>query len=156
MKKIEVTCGFKFVDEHNNIVGYDGGNTFNGYCYKDEDAFKSGEGICYISEYELEDLKEDIDNLDSLYNIGELSKEEYEGELSELLCNCGWTRKDFISLVGGKDFIKVAEHIFYSVDWQCPITYFTEFLGEFQEDYDFEIFGITKEQANSVWDLDLA
>jgi len=54
MKKIEVTCGYR-EERENGHVTYYGGSTFNGTCYKDMDAFEKGEGVIYISEYNLLD-----------------------------------------------------------------------------------------------------
>ena len=35
MKKIEVTIGFKYVDDNDNVVKVESDFTDNGYCYKD-------------------------------------------------------------------------------------------------------------------------
>lgn len=40
--------------------------TFNGWIYKDYDAFKSGEGVCYICESDLIDLKEGYATLEEV------------------------------------------------------------------------------------------
>ena len=53
-KKIEVTIGFKTINE-NGVETYFGDYTDIGFCYKNIDAFKNGLGVIYIGEYEFED-----------------------------------------------------------------------------------------------------
>ena len=40
----------------NNII-----QTDNGCCYKDFDAWNNNNGVIYVSEYEIEDIEEDVD-----------------------------------------------------------------------------------------------
>lgn len=54
MKKIEVTIGFKYVDDNNEVVKIESDFSDNGYCYKDLSAWEKNEGIIYASEYEFE------------------------------------------------------------------------------------------------------
>ena len=53
MERIEKDYGF-LVKENGEVYNYEGGHTDDGFVYKDYEAFKSGNGICYISEYGLE------------------------------------------------------------------------------------------------------
>ena len=60
MKQIETTCGYR-VEKRNGKIGYIGGSTFNGWCYKDMEAWEKGEGVIYIGEYSLHDLEKKRD-----------------------------------------------------------------------------------------------
>ena len=104
MKRIESTIGYRVIDNE-GFVTYHTDFTKNGYVYKDDDAFESGNGICYIPENGFyagvateEDgyTKEDIFDL-----INEYSEKEYSDD--EL-----------------KD---VAKALYYDMDWANPMTY---------------------------------
>ena len=41
MKKIEVTIGFKYVDDNGNVVKIESDFSNNGYCYKDLSAWEN-------------------------------------------------------------------------------------------------------------------
>ena len=43
----------------NGEIRYHYGATANGFCYKDNDAFESGEGVCYIREATFDNVAED-------------------------------------------------------------------------------------------------
>ena len=58
MKKIEATIGYR--EEYDNgEIRYYSDWSGQGYVYKDDLAFQSGEGVCYIREAEFEHAKED-------------------------------------------------------------------------------------------------
>lgn len=59
MKKIEVTIGFKYVDDNNEVVKIECDFSDNGYCYKDLSAWEKNEGIIYASEYEFEKVDDE-------------------------------------------------------------------------------------------------
>lgn len=153
-KRIEVTNGYKLVDENNNIVGYETATTMNGECYKDEEAFKKKKGVCYISEYEYSELLEELSNLKSIYENGEESDEEYRTDIQFILQTAGWTYDNILELVGGKGFERVAEFIFSVVDWQSPETYFQEFLDDIGTSFfPLEQFGLTKKMVEDEWGI---
>lgn len=52
METINATIGYRTID--NGVVKYYGGETDNGICYKDLNAWESGEGVIYIGEYSLD------------------------------------------------------------------------------------------------------
>ena len=54
MKKINVTIGTKLCTDNGQTFGYIGEPTEFGYCYKDLDAYKNDDDICYIPEYEFD------------------------------------------------------------------------------------------------------
>ena len=62
LKEIETTVGYRSENELGQPMNYEGGATDNGLCYKDDDAFKSGNGICYISELVLKNCTKTLTN----------------------------------------------------------------------------------------------
>lgn len=52
-KKIDVTVGYKIVED-GKPTRYFAGNNGEGMCYKDLDAYKNDDDICYISECEFD------------------------------------------------------------------------------------------------------
>lgn len=81
MKKIEVTIGFKYVDDNDNVVKIESDFTDNGYCYKDLSAWEKNEGIIYASEYIFENADDNGNFVE-----GEKLKEQ-------------WTRKSWVEWV---------------------------------------------------------
>lgn len=118
------------------IYNYEGGHTDNGFVFKDYEAFKSGQGICYISEYELEALDDDLADLEARYENSEMSDEAYLKERDDILANCGETRNTIIDQVReafGYDYLMTEEQVecfawdvFGLADWACIATYLTE------------------------------
>lgn len=107
------------------VWNYKGGHTDNGFCFKDTEAYESGNGICYISENGLLDLEDNLAALDKHYKENPLaSEEDYLNDRAFILKTAGYTRKDILAITGGD--IGVADDIFYNVDWQYPETYFAE------------------------------
>ena len=133
------------------VTYYHGGSTDNGVVYKDYEAFKTGVGICYISEYGLEDLEEKLGELDQRKQF--LSGEEYLAERAEILEHCGETRQSIIDQVRdafGDDYMLTDEQVeyfasdvFQLADWACIATYLAENfdlddLIEFDHNYNPE------------------
>ena len=87
----------KAKDVINNIQ-----NSDSGFFYKNDEAFESGNGVCYIDEYKLKDINE------------KLESEEIKG----------YTRQDFIDICEGNEYH--AECLYYEVDWQEPERLFDE------------------------------
>ena len=133
------------------VTYYHGGSTDNGVVYKDYEAFKSGVGICYISEYGLEDLEDKLDELDQRKQF--LTGEEYLAERAEILEHCGETRQSIIDQVRdafGDDYMLTDEQVeyfasdvFQLADWAYIATYLTgnfeiDDLIQFDHDYNPE------------------
>ena len=133
------------------VTYYHGGSTDNGVVYKDYEAFKSGVGICYISEYGLEDLEDKLDELDQRKQF--LTGEEYLAEHAEILEHCGETRQSIIDQVRdafGDDYMLTDEQVeyfasdvFQLADWAYIATYLAENfdlddLIQFDHDYNPE------------------
>ena len=154
MKEVLVTYGKKIVD--GDKVSYLLGNTFNGECYKDRVAFKSGKGICYISEYGYQSMDEDLVSLDVEYDQSDMTEEEYKENRKSIIRTYGYTRQDFLDLVGWSEDLtdrekeiatKLAEIVFEGVDWQTPCTYFNEIeIKDFAEDL-----GLTEEEVEKYF-----
>lgn len=152
MERIEKDCGY-LVKENGEIYNYEGGHTDNGFVYKDYEAFKSGVGICYISEYELEDLDEELADLQSQYENSNMDEEVYWEERRYILSQHGETRKSIIDQVReafGKQYLLTdaqveyfANDVFGLADWACIATYLAENfdlddLIEFDHNYNPE------------------
>jgi hypothetical protein len=152
MERIEKDYGY-LVKENGEVYNYDGGHTDNGFVYKDYEAFKSGVGICYISEYELEDLDEKLTDLEARFKNSGMTDEEYWDERAEILEHCGETRQSIIDQVRdafGDDYMLTDEQVEYFAvdvfglaDWACIATYLAENfdlddLNEFDHNYNPE------------------
>lgn len=133
MERIEKDCGYLLKDR-NGITYYHGGSTDNGVVYKDCEAFNTGEGICYISEFGLEDLEEKLGELDQRKQF--LTGEEYLAERKKILQECGETRQTIIDQVKeafGDDYLMTeaqleyfADDVFGLADWASICTYLAE------------------------------
>ena len=150
MERIEKDCGYLLM-ENGEVRDYEGGQTDNGFVYKDYNAFKTGVGICYISEYGLEDLEDKLGELDQRKRF--LTGEEYLAERAEILEHCGETRQSIIDQVReafGDDYMLTdgqveyfAGDVFELADWASVATYLAENfdlddLIEFDHDYNPE------------------
>lgn len=133
MEKIEKDYGY-VVAEDGNIVNYEGGSTDNGWVFKDYEAFETGVGICYISEYGLEELEDKLDELNQRKPW--LTAEDYLAERKKILETCGETRQSIIEQVReafGDDYLMTdeqveafADDVFGLADWACIATYLAE------------------------------
>lgn len=152
MERIEKDYGY-LMKENGEVYNYDGGHTDNGFVYKDYEAFKTGVGICYISEYELEDLDEELAGLEARHENSGITDEGYWDERAEILEHCGETRQSIIDQVRdafGDDYMLTdeqveyfASNVFQLADWACIATYLAENfdlddLIEFDHDYNPE------------------
>ena len=141
-ERIEKDFGYLIMQD-GNIHDYEGGETENGFVYKDYEAFKSGKGICYISEFELLLLNASLDDLESRHdditdpdNEDFIGDKEYEEDREDILSNCGETRESIIRKVReafGDDYMLTdkqveyfAEDVFKLADWACIATYLAE------------------------------
>ena len=108
MKTIQVACGIRKEYDNGNIT-FEGGETFNGICYKDIEAWNNNSGIIYISEYELEDIT-DINDLWTKKSwvkfVHDYIKETLEGE-------------NIIIPIGFDNYI--AQIVFNECDW-CDLS----------------------------------
>lgn len=118
------------------IFGYEGDMTDNGEVYKDYEAFRTGKGVCYISEYELEELQDALSDLAAEYGYTDMSGEEYFTKRAKVLEGAGETRQSIIEQVReafGDDYLMTdkqveyfAEDVFRLADWASISTYLAE------------------------------
>lgn len=141
MERFEKDCGALIMCE-GRLYDYEGGYTDQGKVFKDWDAFKSGEGICYISEHELEQLHEDLAELDAIYENtrpgeeGYLTDEDYRVDREFILKACGETRDTIIQqvlegyehdyMLTMEQAVYFAEDVLSTADWACIATYLSE------------------------------
>lgn len=107
MKRIDVTCGYR--EEYpNGDVHYYGDSTDNGYCYKDMEAWQTGEGVCYIGEYGFE-------NGWYCVNYEGNTRDEIIADMAEYLPHCD------VKFIEDR-----AECVLQECDWQCLTTLMEE------------------------------
>ena len=114
--KYNVCCGFYTEDE--NGKSYYGGETDNGECYKDLSAWESGEGVIYISEYQLIDLERGIVEEHELWTK-QTWFEWVKDEVTSYLYTEEYISDDFINYIA-LDILELA-------DWQDLTTLLNEF-----------------------------
>ena len=146
MEKIEKDCGCVVIHK-GRIVDYEGGATDNGVVFKDYEAFKTGKGICYISEYGLQELHQKLADLEFLPD------KDCEEEREKIFAECGETRQSIIDQVRdafGDDYMLTDEQVeyfasdvFQLADWAYITTYLAENfdlddLIEFDHNYNPE------------------
>lgn len=150
MERVEKDYGYLLKDK-NGVTYYHGGSTDNGVVYKDYEAFKSGVGICYISEYGLEDLEDKLEQLETRSQF--LSGEEYLSERKKILEECGETRQSIIDqvrdafgdvyMLTDEQVEYFASDVFQLADWAYISTYLCQNfdlddLIQFDHDYNPE------------------
>lgn len=117
MQTIKATIGERILNDNGEVIKYIGGQTDNGECYKDLDAWKSGKGVIYISEYGLIDLDNGSLNCDDVMWTREAWLE--------------WVRIEVYAVYGEcveDEFIEwVAEGVLQSCDWQDLSTLLNEY-----------------------------
>lgn len=153
MERIEKDYGY-LVLQDGKVYDCEGGNTDNGVVYKDYEAFKSGKGICYISEYGLEELEDKLAELERAHYDSPITSEDlYLSERERIILSAGETRQSIIAQVReafGDDYMLTDEQVEYFAidvfglaDWACIATYLAENfdlddLIEFDHNYNPE------------------
>lgn len=135
MEKIQKDYGYLVVD-NGHIFSIEGEMSDNGCIFKDTSAFESGEGICYVGEFGLEDIHEELTDIQARYENGEFTDEEYRSERERVILAGGETRQTIIGQVMdafGEDYMLTyeqvlyfAEDVFQIADWACIATYLAE------------------------------
>ena len=111
------TCG-SCLKTNSGEKKYYGGYTDNGECYKDLSAWESGEGVIYISEYQLKDLEEGIVEENELW-----TKQTWFDWVKDEVTSYLYTEENI-----SDDFIEyIALDILELADWQDLTTLFNEF-----------------------------
>lgn len=126
-------AGWKMVTDDDTYYFGEYGK-FGCYCnegvvYKDENAFKTGEGVCYINEYGFEN---DDENGSLLFEFG--AKEAIASELegNTYVAIQGYTRQYLIELCDGNE--KLAEELFDHLDWMAPETLWDEWCEDDEDE----------------------
>lgn len=110
----EATIGYSTIDAHGKVV-YHGGQTDDGLCYKDLEAWKTGKGVVYISEYGLDARPQETWTRESL--LAFIRMELYER---------GVCVKD-------TDLVAIAEDLLDNAEWQDLSTLWYERI--YNEEY---------------------
>ena len=136
MEKIEKDYGYIVKDETGNIYDYAGGHTDEGIVYKDYSAFEQGVGVCYISENELNEMAEELEDLKYYRENSNMDEEAYLNERRNILSQHGETRKSIIDqvmdafatqyMLTEKQVEYTAGYIFSMADWAYILTYLME------------------------------
>lgn len=94
----------------------------SGVVYKDDEAFESGNGVCYVPEYGFENANENPFEFEI--------KECIASEITDnpYVAIQGYTRQDFIELCDGNEGL--ARELYDHVDWQHPETLWNEWLED--------------------------
>lgn len=100
----------------------------DGVIYKDEEAFKTGVGVCYIPEYGFENNDEN-NGLLFEFSAKEYIASDLEG--NSYIATEGYTRADLENLC--KDVGYDAEDLFNHLDWMYPETLIDEWLDDDEE-----------------------
>lgn len=118
--------GWKVVtDEETYYIGEFGGDgCCEGVIYKDENAFKTGRGVCYVNEYGFENSEENAGILFEM-SAKQAIAEDIVG--NSYIATNGYTRKDFEDIVVAYGYNKkMARALFEGCWWQSPETYIEE------------------------------
>ena len=134
-----ITYQTYFGEYHENSAGfkeYKGDTTDNGECFKDYHAWKTGKGIIYLSEGELEDF-EFTD--DSVYNEKYWTRDSWMQYVRDHIKNTYENTEDFDveEVIRDTEFIEgIAEDILNICDWQDLSTglYECDYNEDFIED----------------------
>lgn len=114
MRTIECAIGHIEVTDDGEFI-YHGGPTDNGWCFKDYKAWEEGKGIIYISEYQLQDIENGMDDASWTRELWEQAVAdrlslEYPEEI--------WGNKAFVS--------SLASYALMICDWQDLSTFLEE------------------------------
>lgn len=104
-----------------------------GVVYKDENAFETGEGVCYIPEYDFDNIEENITTLFEMY-----AKEAIASRLERNSYTTidGFTRKDLETLCEGTGYD--VEDFFHHLDWMHPETLMDEWLDDDEREAQYD------------------
>lgn len=122
-------AGWKMETDNGTIYFGEYGK-FGCYCnegviYKDEQAFKSGKGVCYINEYGFDNEDE---NSGPLFEFAAKEYVASDLEGNSYTATNGWTRADLEALCEGTNYN--VEDLFDHLDWMNPETLLDEWLDD--------------------------
>ena len=123
--KMETNDGTYYFGEYGKFGCYNN----EGVVYKNEEAFKTGKGVCYVNEYGFENSEENFEHLFE-FEAKEYVASELEG--NSYVAMQGYTKQDFVDICNGDE--AMARELFDHVDWQMPETLWDEWLDEEEEE----------------------
>lgn len=115
-KEYKETVGYRTTDISGKVV-YHGGQTDDGICYKDLEAWETGDGVIYISEYGLDAKPQETWTRESLLAFLRIELEDRG------IC------------VENTDLVVIAEDLLDNAEWQDLSTLWNERI--YNEDYSF-------------------
>ena len=125
-------AGWK-METDNEIIYFGEYGRFGCYCndgviYKDEQAFESGNGVCYINEYGFDNEDE---NSGLLFEFAAKEAVASGLEGNSYIATNGYTREDLINLCDGDE--GMAKELFDHLDWMSPETLISEWEDDEEE-----------------------
>ena len=100
----------------------------DGVVFKDEEAFKTGNGVCYIPEYGFDNQDE---NMGNLFEFCAKESMALELEGNSYVTENGYTRIDLEALCDGTGYD--VENLFDHLDWMFLETLMDEWLANKEE-----------------------
>ena len=100
----------------------------DGVIYKDEQAFESDNGVCYINEYGFDNEDE---NSGPLFEFAAKEAVASGLEGNSYIATNGYTREDLINLCDGDE--GMAKELFDHLDWMSPETLISEWEDDEEE-----------------------
>ena len=104
-----------------------------GVVYKDENAFETGEGVCYIPEYDFDNVDENTTTLFEFYAKKAVAS-ELEG--NSYVATYGFTREDLEDLCRGTGYDVV--DFYHHLDWMHPETLMDEWLDDDESEVQYD------------------
>ena len=125
IEKVKNGFGYKVIKD-DKVVGYYGEYAELGSCegviYKDYDAWKSGEGVCYINEYGFDNAEQ---NAGELFEFEAKQWATQEGVVNNpYFAEDGYTKDSIMAIAGGDELL--AQTLFDEAEWQCIETILDE------------------------------
>lgn len=109
--------------------GQFGCNCNDGVVYKDEEAFETGKGVCYIPEYGFENVDE---NQSELFEFSAKEATASQLENNSYVATEGYTRADLEHLCEGTGYD--VEDFFNHLDWAFPETVIGEWVDDDEQE----------------------
>ena len=97
----------------------------DGVVYKNQEAFDTGIGVCYIPEFGFENSDE---NMGPLFEFEAKAYVASELEGNSYVATGGYTRADLEELCEGTRYN--VEELFDHLDWMCPETLIEEWIDD--------------------------
>lgn len=124
MKKIDVTIGFKYVDDNGNVVKIESDFSNNGYCYKDLSAWDNNEGVIYAPEYAFDDADDNGNFIEGKELKEQWTRKSWENYVRGIVFHHNYEE---IATLSFEEKEKLIDYIAYNIlcmcDWEDLSTY---------------------------------